>query len=136
MEPLVPEHARWIQRCIDELRVDSAGDWPLRICKEQLNALPLAGNSIYIWALRPDGSVVCLDHEAFALPWEVETNPVVIYAVLLQGVDRYPELQALVPPQPLAACRCGACAGTGAQDREGHSVSCLSCNGLGWYRMD
>ena len=135
MDTLLPEHAHWIQRRIDELRADTLGDWPRRVCKEQLNALPLAGNSIYIWALRPDGSVVCLDHEAFALPWEVETDPVVVYAVLLQGAHRYPELQALVPSPPPGARRCGSCEGTGAEGRDGHSVSCLSCRGLGWYRV-
>lgn len=132
MSTLLPGHTRWIQCRIDELRADGLGDWPLRRCKE-LNALPLVGNSVFIWGLRPDGTVVCVDHEALGLPWEVETDQVVIYAVQLEGARIYPELQVLVPVQPQEVRRCGACGGTGAQDPEGH-VSCLGCSGLGWYR--
>lgn len=128
------EQQHWIQVRINELRCDSEGQWPLRVCKEELNALPVTGNSVYLWALRPDGTVVCLDHEAFSHPHEVETDPVVIYAVLSLAARAYPELQGLVPPQPLQARRCGACGGTGASDGVDAHVACLVCRGLGWYQ--
>lgn len=132
---LHPEQSNWIQRTIDELRADTPGDWPRRVCKDMLNGLPLASNLIFMWAIRSDGAIVCLDHEAFGWRWEIETDPVVVYAVLLRGALCYPELQALVPAQPSNARRCNTCKGTGLEDPEGH-VCCLGCSGLGWYRID
>ena len=134
MTVLLAEQSQWIQSSIDAMRVDDPGHWPSRVCKERLNALPLAGNSIYLWALRPDGSLVCFDHEAFGWHSEVEADPVVIYAVMLQGAQKYPELCSLIPEIPSDARRCDSCDGTGIVERDGRTVSCLGCNGLGWYK--
>ena len=47
MKPIAPELAAQIQRRIDELYApDSLGYWPTRVCKHELNALPLHGNWI------------------------------------------------------------------------------------------
>ncbi len=133
MLPVAPELAARIQRRIDELEPASPGDWPVRVCKEELNSLPLHSNSIYIWAIRPDGTVLCMDYEAFAHPTEPETNALALYAVMVHGARRYPELQEVVPAPPAGARPCGTCGGTGRDGEEaGAHGSCLGCSGLGW----
>lgn len=123
-----PELAALIQHRINELPTESFGT--SRACKEELNALPICGNQIYLWAIRPDGTVLCMDHEAFSHPAEPENDLVVVYAVLLHGASRYPELEELVPDRPAGAQQCGACAGSGmTDDRE----TCQSCSGIGWF---
>ncbi|MBW3570137.1 MAG: hypothetical protein KY467_03420 [Gemmatimonadetes bacterium] len=103
MSGLPPALAEWIQRRIDELPADGDAAWLRRICKERLNALPLSGDQVYLWALRPDGTVLCLDHEAFRLPVHDETDPATLYRVLREAAVLYPELQPLVPPPPPAS---------------------------------
>jgi hypothetical protein len=129
-----PELGRQIQQRIDAL---DAADWrsfPLRVCKETMNALPLHGDPVYLWALRPDGVVLCLDHESFSLPFEPEADPLKLYAVLLKGAEAYPELRALVPERPAGAQPCEACGGTGsAEGSPPPTWGCLRCMGLGWY---
>jgi hypothetical protein len=133
MIQLPPDVSRHIQRRIDALEVGDPRAWPTRVCKE-MNALPLHGNQIYLWALRPDGAVLCLDHEAFSLPVEPETDPLILYAVLVKGAETYPELQTLVPPPPPGARLCEACGGTGRGDHhEPPTWGCLTCGGLGCH---
>ena len=132
---MAPDLAVRIQRRIDDLQPpDSLGHWPTRVCKQELNALPLHGNWVYLWALQPDGTVLCMDHEALTHPTEPETDPLVIYAVLVQGSRSYPELQELVPARPEGARPCSACEATGMvkSGLEAYD-SCLGCRGLGWY---
>jgi len=129
-----PEISRQIQQRIDALDTNGIGRWTLRVCKEELNALPLHGNQVYLWAVRPDGEVLCVDHEAFAHPAEPERDALTLHAVLWQGARKYPELRALLPPPPDGARECEACGGTGRGD--GHTPptpGCLRCDGLGWY---
>ena len=135
MEPTAPDLAAHIQRRIDDLQPpDSLGHWPTRVCKQELNALPLHGNWVYLWALQPDGTVLCMDHEALTHPTETETDPLVIYAVLVHGSRIYPELQKLVPARPEGAQPCSACEGAGMVTSGPESYdSCLGCRGLGWY---
>jgi len=99
----------------------------MRVCKEELNALPLHGNIIYLWAIRPDGTVLCMDHEKFNHPTEPETDPLILYAVLVNGARTYPGLQALVPPRPAGAQPCDLCQG---QNTTAH---CFKCRSLGWF---
>jgi hypothetical protein len=123
-----------IQSLIDELQPgDSLGQWLTRVCKDELNALPLRGNRIYLWALRPDGTVLRMDHEAFNHPAEPETDPLVLHAVLTHGARTHPDLQDLVPARPDGARPCRSCEGSGmvACKQDGYD-SCLGCNGLGW----
>jgi len=73
------------------------GDWVVRECRETLGALPLHANSIYVWALRPDGTLLRLDHESFRQEVEPETDARRRYGAVAQGARRYPELRELVP---------------------------------------
>lgn len=91
------ELSAFIQRKIDEIKAESLGEWIWRVCKEELNVLPIQSNLIYVWAIQPDGTVICLDHEAFGHPSETETDENVIYAAILNGADTYPELRELLP---------------------------------------
>ena len=127
MIPVTPELGRQIQWWIDALGVSDARRWPVRVCKETMNALPLDGNQIYLWALRPDGVVLCLDHESASHSFEPETDPLKLYEVLRKGARTYPELRALVPAPPPGVRECEVCGGSG-QDR----AECPRCNGLGW----
>lgn len=125
--------AEQIQRLIDALQTEGEGNWLMRLCRERLNALPLAGNSVYLWAIRPDGVVLCLDHEAFSLPVEEETDPVKRFAAIVHGAREHPELCALIPEQPEGARLCRSCAGTGLRrEDDGSMGSCYGCSGLGW----
>lgn len=127
----VPPHlAAAIQRRIDALETDGIGRWVLRVCKHELNALPTLGNQIYIWALRPDGTVLCMDHEAFSHPVEEVSDPLVAYAVCHEAARRYPELRELVPPRPAGVVPCDACGATGWIEATG--AACSVCDAMGW----
>lgn len=122
-----------IQRLIDSLPTEGEPHWLWRVCRDEHNAYPLAGNEVYLWAIRPDGVVLCLDHEAFGVPVEVETDPVKRFAAIVFGARQHPELRELIPEQPRDARLCRSCAGTGLQGAEEERVhTCYGCNGLGW----
>jgi hypothetical protein len=123
--PRPPDAAARIQARIDALRPDAAGDWPTRVFKENANALPVHGNAIHLWALRPDGDVLRMDHEAFDHPIAPEADPLTRFAVVAQGALRYPELADKIPPPPARARPCAACLSTGD--------ACSACGGLGWH---
>jgi hypothetical protein len=129
-----PELAARIQGWIAELEAESFGAWPIRVCRDELNALPILSNIVYLWALRPDGTVLCMDHEAAFHPTESETDSLTIYAALVNGARRHPELAELIPPPPAGARPCSSCGGTGLQAQEGsdYDTSCYGCSGLGW----
>jgi hypothetical protein len=129
MSPLPAPLSRAIQRRIDALDTDGDSAWLARTCRERLNAMPLEGNEIYLWALRADGAVLCMDFEAFARPWWEETDPRARYAVLRSAARRCPELRALVPPRPAGVQPCDACRGTGLRDA---GAACFICQGLRW----
>jgi hypothetical protein len=131
-----PELAAYIQRRIDELQPHSLGEWLVRVCKQELNALPIKANLIYLWALQPDGTVLCMDYEAFGLPVEPETDDLVLYAVLLHAARKDAELQPLVPPPPPDTRPCSSCESTGVWiEADGTQESCLGCSGLGWHAL-
>ena len=134
VKPLTPapELAARIQQRIDELQPKSPRAWPVRVCKEELNALPLHGNILFLWAIQPDGTVLCMDHEAFGHPTEPEIDPLTVYAVVEQGARSYPELQALIPACPARAQACAACGGQG-YTQEATNAHCFRCSGLGWF---
>jgi len=136
-EPLTPspELAARIRQWIDELPTEGLQFRLQRVCQE-LNALPLHGTLIYLWALRPDGVVLCIDHEAFGHPAEPENDPLTVYAALAQGTREHPELVELLPPRPAGVRRCERCAGAGwteAKPPAQRSSICFRCNALGWY---
>jgi hypothetical protein len=132
MSEISPESGRLVQQRIDALDTADSRAWPARVCKE-MNALPLHGNQVYLWALRPDGVVLCLDHESASHRVDAESDPLTRFAVLVRGAARYPELRQIVPPPPSGAVRCEACGGTGSG--EAPMPDCLKCNGLGWWML-
>jgi hypothetical protein len=133
MNPISPELAERIQRHLTDLP-EGFGAWPVRLSKKKLNALPLHGDEIYLWALRPDGVVVCLDHESASLPvWE-ESDPLTLFAVLVQGAKKYPELQELVR-RPEGVQQCDPCSGTGVISEATTASGCMRCRGLGWHMI-
>jgi hypothetical protein len=109
------EAAAMIQQRIDELRPVAPGgwtpgEWPRRVCKEELNALPVDAEAPFLWAA----------------VW-------VLYAVLARRAQVYPEIQELVPARPAEARRCDACGGTGtAAGGSGSRPACRVCRSLGW----
>lgn len=125
------ELSTFIRELIAALPTAEFGQGLNRDCKA-IGALPIHGTLIYLWLLRPDGEVLCMDHEAFMRPTEVETDPVKIYAAMRQGAKRYPELEALVPAPPAGIRECTTCGGMGSESRDGETLLCFSCNGMGW----
>lgn len=121
-----------IRQWIADLPVREPGMFVLRACQE-FGGLPLVSNHVYLWIIKPDGSVWCMDHEAFGMPVEPETSPRMVYIALAQGARRYPELSSLLPAQPDDLHLCGHCKGIGwLEEPGGSTASCLSCSGLGW----
>lgn len=88
-----------IQKLIDEVPLPEFGLSLQPLCREW-NVLPLHANEIYLWGLRPDGMLLCIDHESFRQEGEPETDPVAVYTALRHGAERYPELAELIPPAP------------------------------------
>ena len=131
-----PGIAAAIQRHINALHPTTLGEWPIRVCKEELNSLPLHSNYLYIWAIRPDGTLLRLDHEAFGHPVEAETDALTRFAVISNGARRYPELGALIPPPPAGVQPCPLCNATGfAPDETLGRALCARCAGMGWTRI-
>src|SRR5262245_9783000 len=97
-----PELSAEVQRRIDELDPARADAPRARVCKENLNALPLYYDEHIVWALRPDGILLRLGREATGHPPSPETDPAQVSQVLVWGARRYPELLELVPDAPAA----------------------------------
>jgi hypothetical protein len=92
-----PELAALLRRWIDELPTGGLGNYVGRLCKEN-DAILLDGNQIYLWVLRTDGQVLCIDHESFAQRAEPEENAAVAYDMIEVGTRTHPELSELLPP--------------------------------------
>jgi hypothetical protein len=117
----------WIQQRIDHLETDG---FDLRYhCKFVLGALPVHATLVYLWAIRPDGKVICIDHEAFGRPSEVETSALRQFSAYVHGAETYPELNAAIPQPPEGATACGDCAAKGYSEQVRH---CFTCSGIGW----
>jgi hypothetical protein len=130
-----PELAALIRRRVDELPEPDGANFVLRLCKQH-GSLPLHCTQIYLWLLRPDGRVLCIDHDTVAQSAEPEEDPVTAYAVLAHGAATYPELGELLPPLPEWGRLCELCGGKGwteARPPAQYADSCLRCSGLGWY---
>jgi len=126
--------ATQIKEWIAALPTGGLSNWVLNVCKEE-QMLPLHSTSIYIWALRPDGQVKCMDHEAFSKPIDEEADPQTLFAVLNQGARDYPELSVLIPLAPSGMRQCERCSGVGwLKPPEAASAdACIRCDGMGWY---
>jgi hypothetical protein len=135
------EQSAEIQRQIDALGPPPGeawhpGAWPTRVCREELNALPLLANEIFTWALRPDGAVLRMDRDSLFHPTEPETDPLTVYAVLERAARESPQLKPMVPDPPAGTRQCTTCGGDGVLEREAggetRTVLCQRCGGLGW----
>ena len=132
--PLTAELAAAIQALIDAQNPDSRLSSALHALKHQYNALPIMANSIYIWAIRADGEVLCMDHEAFSRPCERETDARMMHVALASGARIHPVLQAARPRPPSWAVACGQCAGAGqGADASDARDACARCEGTGWH---
>jgi hypothetical protein len=119
---------------IEELPSSEHSNWLNKECKEE-QMLPLHATTIYLWTLKLDGQVYCMDHEAFGHPLELEHDPLTRYAVLFQGAQTYPALMELLPPIPDGVHVCTSCAGKGwVESQSSYPDSCFSCYGLGWAK--
>jgi hypothetical protein len=107
--------------------------WVQETCK-RLGALPLHGNPVYVWCLRPDGEILWMDHESTSHESEPETDALTRFAVMVQGARRESDLRNFIPRPTKEARPCGSCKATGVQ--EGRASGCVSCNGLGWVASD
>ena len=89
--------AALLRHWIDELPADSPGNYINRLCREN-DAIPLDCTEIYLWVLRTDGQVLCIDHESFAQRAEPEEDSEVAYGRIEVGARTHPELSELLPP--------------------------------------
>ena len=144
-----PELAAHIRRQIELLPTEFPKNWPNRVFKEKLKALPVHYAADYLWGIRPDGTVLRMDLQPVGLSGEPEDDLLTIYAVVAYGARKYPELGELVPdrttlgmpgsPVSIAeyvtasarmagAQLCDDCGGTGSDE----ASDCSECSGLGW----
>jgi hypothetical protein len=135
-EPLTPspELAALIRLWVDALPTEGAQNWVGRLCKAN-DSIPLHSTEIYLWALRPDGQVLSIDHESFARRAEPENDPVTAYAALAQGARAYPELSSLLTHNPAGARQCEVCGGLGRREAPPPAQgtdACRRCYGMGW----
>jgi hypothetical protein len=130
-----PELAARIGQWVDELPTKGRPDWLVRLC-QQNKSVPLKSTQFYLWVLRADGQVLCIDRDSGPQKAEPESDPRTAYAVLARGARVYPEIGELLPPDMggLRQCeRCGGEGGTPAPPPSKGTDSCLRCNGMGWY---
>jgi len=130
-----PDLAARIRRWVDELPTEGMQHWIGRLCKEN-ESIPLHCTQIYLWTLRADGQVLCIDHESFARRAEPETNPVLAYAALAQGARDYPHLSELLTHNPTGMLQCEACGGAGWTQAKPPAMGtdhCFACEGMGWH---
>jgi hypothetical protein len=130
-----PDLAAHIRQWVDELPVEGGQHWSGRLCKQN-DSIPLHSTQIYLWTLRADGQVLCIDHESFSRRAEPETNPVTAYAALAQGARTYPELSELLTHNPAGLRQCEVCGGAGwtqAQPPAKGTNNCNRCEGMGWH---
>jgi hypothetical protein len=90
-----PELAALLRRWVDELPAEGMIN---RLCREN-DGISLGGTVIYLWVLRTDGQVLCIDHESFAQRAEPEENAEVAYGWIEVGARTHPELSELLPPE-------------------------------------
>lgn len=125
-----PEASARVQAVIDALHPEGLGNWPMRACKEELNALGVFGTrALFFYSVRADGTVFEMDLDTFAHRAEAVTSRLTRFAVIVTGAMSTPELAGLIPRPPRGTRACGLCFATGGEERD-----CARCCGFGWYR--
>jgi len=132
LRPPSPQLSAWIERRIAQPVPPLPGDWPGRYCRETLQALPIHGNGVDLWAIRPDGTILCLDLDSVRHATDVETHPERRLEALVHGAAQFPELQALLPVRPANSPACPHCHATGLREAPDNTIICPACGGLGW----
>ena len=121
----------------DFIRTRSAGfRHPISRIEElaiELGVLPLWVDWTVFLAVRPDGELVTLDHEAAEPSPRPETDLTFVAIALVEGAARYPELSHFLPTRPAGRAACATCDGKGTLSMSRGSVvlHCV-CGGLGW----
>lgn len=103
----------------------------LRGAASELKVLPLApANDAQWFGVTADGDVLVFGLHS---PYDpVEVDDVWLRATTLsKSLNKYPELEVLIPPPPLSCRTCPRCGGSGLITRSGREVLCI-CEGLGW----
>jgi hypothetical protein len=79
---------------------------------------------------KPDGDLLSFEPRS---PYDpiVEEDLWTRAATLSRSLERYPELEPLVPPPPLSCRTCPRCGGKGVIARADGEITCI-CEGLGW----
>jgi hypothetical protein len=129
-----PEIAALIRRRVEELPGRGLPGWLVSLCEEHC-AIPLHSTQFDLWVLRPDGHVLCIDHDSVARWAEPETDPERAYAAVAQGARTYPELSRLLSTAPEGFRQCELCGGVGWTKAPGaqYADGCPRCAGFGWY---
>lgn len=110
----------------------------LRGAARELDLLPLVRDHVTVddrerwYGVRPDGQVLSFAAQPPRDPRPPESRWRQWW-VLAQERERYPELDALIPPRPRGFPFCPICGGTGRTELgvSGEMVTCV-CGGLGW----
>lgn len=125
-----PELAAWIESRV-AAQTGYFGDGAAKAA----GALALHETQFYVYALRPDGTLVRVDFEALSWPSCEETDARRVYAAMRHGAAKFPQLESLVPPRPVGVGECVRCHGRGAWMRaDGVVEQCIDCDALG-YRV-
>lgn len=118
-----------VQELIDGLNPVDFSEWPSRVCKQELNALPLWSRGVDLWALCPRGEMLVLDLDSVRHETWTEDDPLNRFAALVHGAQAYEELAELIPAPPKTTRPCPVCRTAGRNPDGSH---CSSCSGLGW----
>jgi hypothetical protein len=98
-------------------------------------ALPLYVGWTETYGLRADGELVRWSTEDEYQGTLALDDRLGVRFVLVEGAERYPELQHLIPARPPNASTCPTCAGTGRVPPAAN-LRCGSCGGVGWVDPD
>ena len=124
-------YSRIQERIREFLELKTVKSGQLRDAVVALNVLPVNEAADDCWyGVRPDGDVLLFCARSPHDSQEVE-DEWTRTAILTQGAESYPELEALVPPPPLSCRTCPRCHGSGLIRKRGADISCI-CGGLGW----
>lgn len=98
-----------------------------------LGVLPLWVDWTVFLAVRPDGGLVVVDHEAAEPNPRPASDLTFVAIALVEGAARYPELAHFLPARPTGRAACATCGGVGTLSMSRGSVvlHCV-CGGLGW----